>query len=400
MPNPNDMALAPTSDSPSNSAARPPLLRGGRLWFLASLPPPINGQANCNAAMRTLASRTMHLVPLSLGRSTLGKIGRSLTNSWRLLHAARRNDAVYISIPGQLGAWLLLPTIAAARLRGLTMWFHHHSFRSINLGPMPVMRTLVAWAGPAQNHILLSDGMRDRFAGLYLPAGTGRAHAMSNTVLLGAGMQTELAPRPDRPPTLGHVSVLTREKGVLYLIELFEALCRAVPGIRLVIAGPSSDVALLEAVRAAEARHPGAFDYRGEIAGVEKERFYRDIDLFVLPTTLVDEAEPLVMIEAYSRGVDVFATSTGCIPDRIRDPGLLLSLDLSDDTALVVSAARLVATDWAKRREDCLAHVALLARKGEDQGAAVFEEMNDTMQRVDTKHDETALANATKAGES
>lgn len=398
MPNPSDMALAPTTDSLSNSAALPPLLRGGRLWFLASLPPPINGQANCNAAMRTLASRTMRLVSLSLGRSTLGKIGRSLTNSWRLLHGARRNDAVYISIPGQLGAWLLLPTIAVARLRGLTMWFHHHSFRSINLGPMPVMRTLVAWAGPAQNHILLSDGMRDRFAGLYLRAGTGRAHAMSNTVLLGAGMQTELAPRPDRPPTLGHVSVLTREKGVLYLIELFEALCRAVPGIRLVIAGPSSDVALLEAVRAAEARHPGAFDYRGEIAGAEKERFYRDIDLFVLPTTLVDEAEPLVMIEAYSRGVDVFATSTGCIPDRIRDPSFTLSLDRSDDARRITAVARRVPIDWIKQREACQAHVARLSALGEDQGAELLDHLHSSIRPVRMEHHDMAAATATKAG--
>ncbi|MCP8890712.1 glycosyltransferase family 4 protein [Sphingomonas faeni] len=349
--------------------------------------------------MWTLMSRTMRLRPLLLGRSTLGKIGRSLANSWRLLRAGRRGDAVYISIPGQLGAWLLLPTIAVARLRGLTMWFHHHSFRSINLGPMRVMRTLVAWAGPAQNHILLSDGMRDRFAGLYLPPGAGRAHTMSNTVLLGSDIRSKLSPRPGRPLTLGHVSVLTREKGVSYLFELFDALCREVPGIRLVIAGPSSDPALLATVREAEVRHSGAFDYRGEVAGEEKERFYQDIDLFVLPTTLVDEAEPLVMIEAYSRGVDVLATSTGCIPDRIRDPGLLLSLNIAGDTALVASAARFGASDWARRREDCLAHLARLAKNGEEQGAAVLKAMYDSVQQVRMGHDKTARANATKAGE-
>ena len=338
-------------------------------------------------------------MPLVLGHSTLGKIGRSLANGWRLLRAGRQGDAVYISIPGQLGAWLLLPTIAVARLRGFTIWFHHHSFRSINLGPTRAMRTLVAWAGSAQNHILLSDGMRDRFAGLYLRPGAGRAHTMSNTVLLGSGIRSKPAPRPDRPLTLGHASVLTREKGVSYLFDLFEALRREVPGIRLVIAGPSSDPALLETVRAAEARHAGAFDYRGEVAGEEKERFYQDIDLFVLPTTLVDEAEPLVMIEAYSRGVDVFATAMGCIPDRIRDPGLLLSLDVSDDTARVASTARFGASDWARRREDCLTHFARLTKDGADQGAAVHMEMCDSVHQVLTKNDETARANATKAGQ-
>ncbi len=390
MPNPSDLAFVAASDPASP--------QGGQLWFLASLPPPINGQANCNAAMQTLLSRTMHVVPLSLGRSTLGKIGRALANSLRLLHAARRGDAVYISIPGQSGAWLLLPTIAVARLRGLTMWFHHHSFRSINLGPMAVMRTLVAWAGSAQNHILLSDGMRDRFAALYLRSGAGPVHAMSNTVLLGSGIRTEPTPRPDRPPTLGHVSVLTREKGVLYLIDLFEELCRVVPGIRLVIAGPSSDAALLDAVREAQARHPGAVDYRGEITGTEKERFYQDIDLFVLPTTLVDEAEPLVLIEAYSHGVDVFATATGCIPDRIRDATLTLSLDLPVDTALVASVASSIATDGTNRRKACQAHVARLSAEGAAQGAELLGKLYGNIGIRRVGQGAIALAEKTKAG--
>lgn len=390
MPNPSDTAFASTSDPASP--------RGGQLWFLASLPPPINGQANCNAAMQALLSRTMRVVPLSLGRSTLGKIGRALANGWRLLHAARRGDAVYMSIPGQLGAWLLLPSIAVARLRGVTMWFHHHSFRSINLGPMAVMRTLVAWGGSSQNHILLSGGMRDRFAALYLHSGAGHAHAMSNTVLLGAGIRSELGPRPDRPPTLGHVSVLTREKGVLYLIDMFEELCRAVPGIRLVIAGPSSDATLLDAVREAQARHPGAVDYRGEIAGAEKERFYQDIDLFVLPTTLVDEAEPLVLIEAYSHGVDVFATATGCIPDRIRDAKLTLSLDLPVDTALVASVARTLAIDGTNRRKACETHVARLAAQGDAQGAKLLAKLYGSVGLGQVGHDKIALAKTTKAG--
>lgn len=393
--------------SPSIVASEPVADRsiaeeGKRLWFLASLPPPVNGQANCNAAMQTLLSKTLRLMPLSLGRSSLDKIARAFANSWTLLRTAKRDDVVYVSIPGQLGAWLLLPAIAAARLRGATLWFHHHSFRAINLGPMAVMRALVACAGPRQNHILLSDGMRDRFAGLYLRRGAGRAHTMSNTVLFPPDMRVAPAPRPERPPTLGHVSVLTREKGVLYLIDLFDDLRRHIPAIRLVIAGPSSDPALLEAIRAAQARHPDAFEYRGEIAGIEKDRFYSDIDLFVLPTTLIDEAEPLVMIEAYSRGIDVFATATGCIPDRIRDPGFLLSLDRADDADRVAAVAGSVSADWIRQRAACQAHVARLAAKGEEQGTALLDQVRGqvpgSVWQGQTEHGKAALANATKAG--
>lgn len=383
--------------NPSNMASEPMSGPVGRIWFLASLPPPVNGQANCNAAMWTRLSGTAPLVKLSLGRSRVGKIVRSLANGWKLLRSAKCGDAAYISIPGQYGAWLLLPAIAAARAKGLTLWFHHHSFRSINRGPMRVMRQLVVRAGPWQNHILLSNSMRDRFAALYLQSGRGRAHAMSNTVLLAPDLRRTLAPRSDGPPTLGHMSVLTREKGVLYLIDLFDQLSEHVPGIRLVIAGPATDPKLLAAVRAAQARHPKTFEYRGEVAAVEKDRFYHDIDLFVLPTTLVDEAEPLVMIEAYSHGVDVFATAVGCIPDRIRDPECILSLNRSEDAKRIESAARAISTDWVNLRAKCYDHVMQLSNSGKDQGVKFFAKLLDSVGYVETEHMSSAPAKATKA---
>lgn len=358
--------------------------RGGRLWFLASLPPPVNGQANCNAAMWVLLSRMIPLCRLPLGRSMAGKVGRALANGWALLRHGCRDDAVYISIPGQQGAWLLLPAIVAARLRGLSIWFHHHSFRSINRGPMGLMRALVACAGRRQQHLLLSAGMRDRFVTLYLgdadaDAG-GRAQVLSNTVLFPpAGVNAPPRSDADDPPTLGHLSVLTPQKGVLYLIDLFEELSRRVPSIRLVIAGPSRDLAILTAMEAAAVRHPETFEYRGAVAGAEKERFFNDIDLFVLPTTLVDEAEPLVVIEAYAHGVDVFATAAGCIPDRIRDGDFTLSLDHSDDTARVARAARGVADGRVIRRAACRAHVARVHADCREQGAAVLARLRDSV---------------------
>lgn len=380
MPDPADMAEA----------------KGGQLWFIASLPPPVNGQANCNAAMLSLLSKTSRPYALGLGRSSFSKILRALANCWALLRKARTGDAVYVSIPGQQGAWLLLPAVIMARLRGLPIWFHHHSFRSINLGPMAVMRALVTGAGPNQQHILLSDSMRDRFASLYLRDGIKRARALSNTVLFPSNTLRDLPPRKERPLTLGHLSVLTLQKGVLYLIEMFEELSHRIPGIRLVIAGPSSDAAVLTALQAAQARYADRFEYRGEVGGADKEQFFYDIDLFVLPTTLVDEAEPLVLIEAYSYGVDVFATATGCIPDRIRDTDLILSLNRSDDVALISTVARTTSADWEERRVACRAHVSEIQAKCTEEGRNVLAQICDSAQPF--QYTLVNPADVTKAG--
>ncbi|WP_156460907.1 glycosyltransferase family 4 protein [Sphingomonas sp. Leaf339] len=346
-----------------------------RLWFIASLPPPVDGQSNCNSAMLGHLSERAALVPLSVGRTVTAKIVRGFSNGWMLLRHARADDVAYFSVPGQLGAWMLLPAIVALRLRGVEAWFHHHSFRSINRGPLKVMRALVACAGSRQNHILLSDVMRDRFAAMYLSSPQRRAYTLSNTCLFPPDTQIRPVARPERPCTLGHLSVLTRAKGVFYLIDLFDTLVAQVPGIRLILAGPVCDQELAHAITAAAARHPDAFEYRGMIGGKEKADFYRDIDLFVLPTTLVDEAEPLVMIEAYAQGVDVFASATGCIPDRLRDPACTLTLDRTKDAAMISSAATAMPTGWMALRNACHTHVVQLAATNAFQGHLLLTEI-------------------------
>lgn len=342
------------------------------LWFLASFPPPIDGQKICNAAMLACLSQHVATHPLELGCTVRGKVVRAIANAWTLLRHARADSVAYVSIPGQMGAWLLLPAVMALRLSGTQTWFHHHSFRSINLGPMTVMRALVACAGPNQNHILLADGMRDRFAALYLSAAPERAHTLSNTCLFPPDTRIRPGLRPKRPPTLGHMSVLTREKGVFYLLSLFDELVARVTGIRLILAGPVRDAELAAAIAASASRHPDAFDYRGAISGEEKTRFFDDIDLFVLPTTLVDEAEPLVMIEAYAQGVDVFATATGCIPDRLRDPGRTLTLNGDEDVEMISRAAAMTQVEWDATRGACHDHVMQLAEGGARQGGTVI----------------------------
>lgn len=351
---------------------RPRNDRQERLWLLATLPPPINGQSNCNAAMLRWLGAIFTVRVLGLGTTAVGKIGRAMVNAWTLLLHARGTDTAFLSPPGQNGAWLLLPAIVALRLRGVTMWFHHHSFRAINLAPLPIMKVLIIAAGPRQHHVLLSGGMRDRFAALYLGGESGRAHVLSNAFLFPPKASAALPQRPDRPLTLGHVSVLTREKGILYLLDLFEALRSRITDLRLVIAGPSRDKMLLQAIEAAQIRHHGDIEYRGLIDDAGKSSFYRDVDLFILPTTLVDEAEPLVMLEAYAQGVDVYATNTGCIADRIRTADRLLSLDIEADVARIVADAPTSGKAWDARRRDCVAHAGSVAAEGVVQGVTLL----------------------------
>ena len=97
--------------------------------------------------------------------------------------------------------------------------------------------------------------------------------------------------------------------------------------------------------------------------------------MFVLPTTLIDEAEPLVMLEAFGRGVDVVANDMGCIRDRIRTPAHLLTRDPSADLTLLAERLAANSRDWAKARAACTAHARTIKVQADAEAAAFFPQL-------------------------
>lgn len=343
-----------------------------RLWFVGALSAPLNGQSNYNRAMHEhLVAIGAQLQVRDTGGSGATKIRRTLLAARALLIGVRHGDRAYLSVPGQGGVWLFAVLALILRLRGIDHYVHHHSFRPINRAPSRATQVLVAAGGRRQCHVLLSNDMRRRFADLYLRgARDDRAITLSNAFLFGPHLESR--PRPDRAVTLGHMSVLTREKGVAYLLALFADLVQRGNDWRLVIAGPCADPTLAKELAAAVAALPDRIDYRGSVAGAEKERFFADIDLFVLPTTLIDEAEPLVMLEAFGRGVEVMASATGCIRDRIRTPDHLLALDRDIDAGSVEASIEAAAHDWNASRAACVDHARAIKALADVEVQAFF----------------------------
>lgn len=344
------------------------------IWLIGPFPPPLHGQAVYNAAIADHLQQhgTLHI--LATGSGPASKVlgyGRIL---WTALFRIARTDIVYTSMPGQLAAWLFALVVAALRLRGIRHFVHHHSYRSIALGPMTIMR-LVVWLGRHhQHHILLSPVMRERFVALYLRGKSSQACTLSNAFLFCPAASV-VVPRAPRAPTIGHLSVLSAEKGVDTLIQLFRQIAAMNPVIRLILAGPVGDKRLHTLIDAASADFPDRFEYRGPVTGEAKAHFYGEIDLFVLPTRLIDEAEPLVMLESYSAGVEFMGSNRGCIRERLRRADCLLSDDVEQDSALIVARLDEAATDWSAFRQACGAHANQLHASAASEAASLFAAM-------------------------
>lgn len=296
--------------------ARRPVVR-----VLGPLPPPMHGASAVTQrmvdALRENGSAEVVTVDIGDGGSTSRRLRSLLGGLLRFLPALvrRRSDAVYLGGAGGELLWYQAVAVLLGRLAGHRIVFHHHN-SSYLTQHLRAMALLVRWGGARVHHVVLSRDMGQRLQARY-PAATS-VLVCSNASLMAPPEQADRAPVPAAGPVvLGHLSNLTREKGVHVAIETLRVLLAAGVDARLVLAGPcvGDDVEAL--VSAAASELAGRLEVTGRLDAAQVEAFYRDIDVFVFPSTYANEAEPLVVLDALRHGVPAVALDVGCLADLL-----------------------------------------------------------------------------------
>lgn len=296
--------------------------------MVGAFPPPVHGMAAVNAAMRDalrqagVTATVIDIAAPSLDRSIadrLGRLPRVLRGLRRLAgQNAFRGGTLYMSVSGGLGQVYELAFLLLARLRGMRVFLHHHSFAYLD-EPTWVARALVTAAGSRAVHVTQSHGMAQRLHALY---GAGHVVPISNAVL-----------NPRQPGTarcrmavrkLGFLSNLSAEKGVFEFLDLMAAAAAASLPITGVLAGACQDQSTRDRVEQ-RLRSLRNLSYVGAVYGADKEQFLDAIDVLVFPTRYRNETEGIVNHEAMSRGIPVIAYGRGCIPEIVgADCGLVI----------------------------------------------------------------------------
>ena len=116
--------------------------------------------------------------------------------------------------------------------------------------------------------------------------------------------------------TLGFVGNLSAEKGLFEFLDLMRDVQANGLPVKALLAGPFHDARTEEEVRA-RLSTMDMVEYVGPKYGEDKELFFSCIDVFVFPSRYRNEAEPIVIHEAMSRGIPVLAYGRGCISEIV-----------------------------------------------------------------------------------
>ncbi|HEU4656326.1 MAG TPA: glycosyltransferase family 4 protein, partial [Capillimicrobium sp.] len=171
-------------------------------------------------------------------------------------------------------------------------------------------------AGPSRAQRLEAGVARDACVVMTFSAWVGRSFVEDygvppdRVVATGAGanlLLRDVPDRRDRPPVALFAGYDFERKGGRVLLEAWREVAAALPGARLVVAGPRRPV---------DRTAPGV-RWAGRVGWAELARLYREATVFVLPSLF--EPFGFVVLEAMGHGLPVIASRACALPELVDD---------------------------------------------------------------------------------
>lgn len=340
-----------------------------RILFVAPLPPPVHGSAMVSQYIKD--SKLINerfdcqFVNLSTSRrmEEIGKRSYALyfkkafrfAGSFATLLAKLmryRFDLCYLAITCHgVGFLKDMPFVLLCKLFGRKVVIHQHNKgMSADVGRMPYK-----WLMP-----LTYRGTKVILLSWHLYPDIERVVERSQVMICpngipDVGVGEPSAVRHNAVPRILFLSNLIVSKGVYVLLDALKLLKeRGYSFVCDFVGGETKEIDAARFAREVEQRGLNEVAvYCGRKYGADKEEYFNNADIFVLPTFYENECFPLVILEGMMHGVACVSTDEGGIPDII------------DDGKTGLIARRCDAADLADKLQQLLDDADLRQRMGE-----------------------------------
>jgi glycosyltransferase involved in cell wall biosynthesis len=299
------------------------------VFAVGAFPPPVHGLSSVNIAMATLLKEDAKVVTFNTAQ---GRGGRSITSlafkvfnaihlpaKFLILVIKNKPRTLYLALSGSKGQLRDAVFLYLARVLGVKIFIHHHSFRYVV--KFSKLTRFLFWISKDATHIVLCDDMAKQLNARYIGL-VNRILVISNAAIIKTSTSiTGLSkPRSYRENIkIGFLSNITREKGIFHFFDIVEKLELLGVSLTGVIAGPVSGSIHEEFFERVSVNQQ--IQYVGPVYNDKKDEFFEDLDFLVFPSQYENEAEPLTVIEALNKGIPVLASARGCIPSMLAAGG-------------------------------------------------------------------------------
>jgi glycosyltransferase involved in cell wall biosynthesis len=302
-----------------------------KILYFIQLPPPVHGVSTINQIVfnsdvinRGVQKKLIRIrfsKDLSeLRRFQLKKIWIFLITWFRLFKALLffRPHIVYFSLM-PVGVGFVRDVFYAFLIKLLApeVIFHIHNRGIPRYSRNAFARSIYRWTFSNASVIHVSEGLvQSELAHLRIK--NSAVFAVPNTI---KDPIKGIAPTAHESINILFFSNMIPSKGLMVLLESFNALVSKHHHLRLLACGSSFDEKEDARVRSYIDRHhlQAVVRIMGACHGEDKQKMFSESDIFVFPSYFDEECFPLVILEAMSARLPIVATRIGAIPEMITD---------------------------------------------------------------------------------
>jgi glycosyltransferase involved in cell wall biosynthesis len=217
--------------------------------------------------------------------------------------------------------------VLIARLKGKRVLVHHHSYLPMSTRNK-ILLFLHARIFSRSEAIFLSAKMRDDYENRF-------TSSSKKWIVRNAGAACNRMSKVDKLNLyedsdliwLAHASNLSVEKGALVVIEVMSELLSRFERVSCNLLGPVENLQILEKIMILQQLYPGRFIHTGRYDSALLSNVLSQTDFFLFPSNYMNEASPIVVLEAQCAGVTVIASNAGTIESEILAPGCSVELN-------------------------------------------------------------------------
>jgi len=298
-----------------------------KILFVLHYPPPIHGAAAIGLQIieSKVVNATFECKYINLGTSiTINEIGgKSIVKLFRYVAILcqvlwelifNRPDLCYISITSKGIPFYKDATLAfLVKLFGVKLIYHFHN-KGVSLRQDKFVDNLIyRFTFKNSSVILLSKFL---FPDI-------KKYVMNDQVwycpngIPDVGL-TKSEPGGEKVVNLLFLSNLIESKGVFILLEVCKLLQDRKLDFQCTFVGGVGDISELQfLLKLQELKIENSVHYAGKKIGKDKELFFINTDIFILPT--LNDCFPLVLLEAMQYSLPVISTFEGGIPDIVEE---------------------------------------------------------------------------------
>lgn len=300
--------------------------------FVGVFPPPVSGANVALKAYFEKASQYVEVVKCDVSvkrakRDWLFRLGKGVKNLilpflyiiWFRFRGVR---TLYKVPDSGFGAFFDAVNISLAKALGYRIVFHHHSYGCINRRSL-LFKCLNSLLDCEDVQIFLSPGMLTKYSQEYKVV--SKLYSLSNLAFvpmtLGGAKEFKVKGRSKDSLVVGFLGNITQEKGS----GIWKDVVLSNPCAQYLMAGPVNDGFSSRVL--SELEGLDNFNYIGPVYGDDKVRFFNSVDVLLFPTIYKNEAQPIVILEAMSYGVPVYAIDAGSIREMLPEDWVFNNAD-------------------------------------------------------------------------